>query len=88
MRYHKLSAIEEKVLEAVFERQQQGFAPIDLPGVDLELVAVTACRLMHRGLIEATPDGVPGDVTEEGRDWIRDRIRNWMRNYGRTRSDS
>ena len=86
MRYHPLSAIEVKVLEAVFERQQQAFAPIDLPGVDSERVAVTVCRLMHRGLIEATSDGVPGDVTEEGRDWMRDRIRNWMRNYGRTRS--
>jgi hypothetical protein len=76
MSYHQLSAVELSVLEALGERpQHQGFAPIELPGACPELVAVTVCRLMRKGLIDATPDGVPGDLTEEGRDWINRRRR-------------
>jgi len=75
--HHELAWIEVRVLEAIFERQVQAFETLDVPGANPELVAVTVCRLMHKGLIEATPDGIPGDVTAEGV--------NWMRAYCRTR---
>jgi hypothetical protein len=72
---HDLAWIEIRVLEAIFERSAQGFVTLDVPGADPQLVAVTVCRLMHKGLIEATPDGIPGKVTLDGA--------NWMRSYGR-----
>jgi hypothetical protein len=72
MSYAKLTAIEVSVLEALGEREPfEGFANIELPGVCPELVAVTVCRLMHKRMIEATPDGVPGAVTAAGREWLR-----------------
>jgi hypothetical protein len=69
--YHELAWIEVRVLEAIFERQAQGFVTLDVPGANPELVAVTVCRLMHKGLIEATPDGIPGKVTPDGLSWMR-----------------
>jgi hypothetical protein len=69
--YRELPAIEVQVLEAVFVRRQKEFAPIDLPGVWPELAAVTVCRLLNKGFIHATPDGVPGYVTALGLAWLR-----------------
>jgi hypothetical protein len=72
MSYHQLTAIEVSVLEALGERKpHQGFATLRLSGACPELVAVTVCRLMIKGLIDATPDGVPGDVTAVGLEWLR-----------------
>jgi hypothetical protein len=74
--YHQLAWIEVRVLEAIFERRARGFVTLEVPGANPELVAVTVCRLMHKGLIEATPDGIQGKLTPAGE--------TWMRSYGRT----
>ena len=72
MSYRQLTAIEVQVLEALGARQQrEGFVPVEVAGDCPELVAVTVCRLMLIGLIEATPDGIPGDVTSVGWEWLR-----------------
>jgi hypothetical protein len=67
--HQELPSIELLVLEALCERQR-GFGAIDLPGVCPELVAVTVCRLMRKGLVDATPDGIPVGVTSAGLDWM------------------
>jgi hypothetical protein len=72
MEYHELAWAEVQVLKAVFQRHlHDAFAPIDVPGLSAELVLVVIDRLREKGLIDASADGTPGDVTAAGSEWMR-----------------
>ncbi len=75
-----LTRTELAVLKAIFERNQPGYVPIHVPGLDRPTTRAAVARLLELGLIDAAradpstdtaDEWMPGDVTASGQEWLR-----------------